>query len=52
MFVQVTVVPTATSAASGLNALFPSVDAPVGIVIGVPEPDVTGTGLGEGDGAE
>jgi len=50
VFVQVTVVPTATSTASGLNALFPSVCAPVGIVIGVPDPAVTGPGVGVGVG--
>jgi hypothetical protein len=52
VFVQVTVVPTATSTASGLNALFPSVSAPVGIVIGVPDPAVTGAGVGVGDVVE
>src|SRR5262245_65854370 len=48
LFVHVTVVPTATSTASGLNALFPSVDAPVGILTGVPEPETTGAGVGVG----
>src|SRR5262245_1875428 len=48
LFVQVTVVPTATSTASGLNALFPSVDAPLGILTGVPEPAMTGAGVGVG----
>ncbi len=54
LFVQVTVVPTGTSSWDGLNALFPRVDAPMGIVIGV-EPGVgvgVGDGVGTGDGAE
>ncbi len=55
LFVQVTVVPTETSSSAGLNALFPRVDAPMGIVIGVAAGgagDGIGTGDGDGDGPE
>jgi hypothetical protein len=51
LFVQVTVVPTETSSWAGLNALFPSVDAPMGIVIGV-DPAGAGDGIGTGAGPE
>ena len=55
VLVHVTVVPTATSRSAGLNALFPSVEAPTGIVMAV-EPagvgDGVGDGVGTGDGAE
>jgi hypothetical protein len=52
VFVQVTVVPAATSSWSGLNARFPKVNAPLGMVMGVDDPVVTGTGVGDGDGVE
>src|SRR3954462_6730764 len=47
VFVQVTVVPTTTSSSAGLKALFPRVDAPTGIVIGV---EAAGVGVGVGGG--
>lgn len=51
VFVHVTVVPTETSRLAGLNALFPNVEAPTGMVIAV-DPDGVGEGVGTGDGAE
>jgi hypothetical protein len=56
VFVQVTVVPAATSRSSGVKALFPSVDAPTGIATddddppGAGEGDSAGAGAGTGDG--
>jgi hypothetical protein len=50
VFVHVTVVPAATSRPSGLKARFPRVDAPLGMLMGVDDPDGVGTGVGEGDG--
>ena len=50
LFVQVTVVPAATSSSSGLNALVPNVDAPMGIVIDDGSAGVTGAGVGVGVG--
>jgi hypothetical protein len=56
VFVQVTVVPAATSRSSGMNALFPSVEAPTGIATddddaaGAGEGDGAGAGAGTGDG--
>jgi hypothetical protein len=47
VFIHVTVVPTETSTSSGLNALFPSVDAPTGMVTD----DAVGPGAGAGAGA-
>ena len=52
VFVHVTVVPAATSRVSGLKARLPRVDAPLGMLMGVDEPEVTGTGLGAGVGVE
>ena len=54
VFVQVTVVPAATSRLAGLNARFPNVDAPEGMVIGDPGSVGMGAGVGDGvgDGAE
>jgi hypothetical protein len=54
VFVQVTVVPTAISRLAGLNARFPKVDAPAGMVIGDPGSVGMGAGVGDGvgDGAE
>jgi hypothetical protein len=50
VFVQVTVVPTATSSSAGLKALFPRVDAPIGMVMGVEAAGGAGVGAGVGDG--
>ena len=53
VFIHVTVVPTAMLSSSGANALFPSVEAPTGIVTGDAVPPVgfgCGPGDGEGDG--
>ena len=50
VFIHVTVAPAATLTSSGAKALFPSVDAPIGIVTdddGVPG---AGAGAGVGDG--
>jgi hypothetical protein len=58
VFIQVTVVPTVTFRSSGAKALFPRIDAPLGMVTAatvVDEPsggtdDGDGDGAGEGDG--
>ena len=51
MFVHVTVVPTATLSSSGMNALFPSVEALTGIATDDDRPPGVGVGDGVGDGA-
>ena len=50
LFVQVTVVPAATSSSSGLKALVPNVDAPMEIMIDDRSAGVTGAGVGVGVG--
>ena len=50
VFVQVTVVPTATSRASGVNALFPRASAPLGIETAADAPPGAGVGVGVGVG--
>jgi len=53
VFVHVTVVPAATSSASGANARFPRTSAPIGMVTVDDEPPGAGPGVGEGlDGDE
>jgi hypothetical protein len=49
VFIHVTVVPAATFTSSGVKARFPSVAAPVGIVMDGDDP--LGAGAGEGDSA-
>ena len=50
MFVQVTVVPTATVSSSGVEALFPSDSAPTGIATAADSAPGVGVGDGVGDG--
>lgn len=50
VFIHVTVAPTATFTSSGLNARFPSVEAPVGIVTDDEDGPGAGAGAGEGVG--
>jgi hypothetical protein len=50
VFFQVTVVPTVTFRSSGANAWFPSVEAPIGMLIADDEPSVAaGDDVGDGD---
>jgi len=51
VFFQVTVVPTVTFRSSGAKAWFPSVDAPIGMLIAGAEPSLdAGDDEGDGDG--
>jgi hypothetical protein len=50
VFVHVTVVPTDTSSASGVYALFPRTSAPLGIETAADAPPGAGAGVGVGVG--
>jgi hypothetical protein len=52
VLVHVTVVPTATSARSGLKAVLVNVDAPIGIETDDAGPDGAGDGAGSGEGED